>query len=255
MSMVSLRSPSTIASASFSSRPARRRIQPARLCTMSRIMSSLASSVRPAQVTMPSTSGTWRSSVIAASSVWPSRGAISIRRMRSATAVLTMPPRCSWSSASRMSASRRDPPRRSRPSLPAGWLRKRPIAPATSRLFIRRATTEGVRKLSLRNWASVSPILSLLRGMIAVCGIGSPSGWRNRAVTANQSAMPPTSPASAKARTKPQAGWRWSSRVAAMKIAAMPASIAVASARMPRALCAGEKRPRPVRRNRLMPVQ
>ena len=31
--------------------------------------------------------------------------------------------------------------------------------------------------------------------MIAVCGIGSPSGWRNSAVTANQSAMPPTNPA------------------------------------------------------------
>ena len=47
---------------------------------------------------------------------------------------------------------------------------------------------------------------SLLRGMIAVCGIGRPSGWRNSAVTANQSASPPTIAASAKARTKPQAG-------------------------------------------------
>ena len=37
---------------------------------------------------------------------------------------------------------------------------------------IRRATTEGVRKLSRRKAASVSPIRSLLRGMIAVCGIG-----------------------------------------------------------------------------------
>jgi hypothetical protein len=27
--------------------------------------------------------------------------------------------------------------------------------------------------------------------MIAVCGIGRPSGWRNSAVTANQSARPP----------------------------------------------------------------
>jgi hypothetical protein len=31
--------------------------------------------------------------------------------------------------------------------------------------------------------------------MTAVCGIGRPSGWRNTAVTANQSAMPPTSDA------------------------------------------------------------
>ena len=29
---------------------------------------------------------------------------------------------------------------------------------------------------------------SLLLGMIAVCGIGRPSGWRNSATTANQSA-------------------------------------------------------------------
>ena len=43
-------------------------------------------------------------------------------------------------------------------------------------------------------------------GMIAVCGIGMPSGWRNSAVTANQSAMPPTNPALAAAcsRSVPQ---------------------------------------------------
>jgi hypothetical protein len=35
--------------------------------------------------------------------------------------------------------------------------------------------------------------------MIAVCGIGMPSGWRNSAVTANQSARPPTIDASAAA--------------------------------------------------------
>ena len=39
--------------------------------------------------------------------------------------------------------------------------------------------------------------------MIAVCGIGSPSGRRNSAVTANQSASAPTMPASAAARTYP----------------------------------------------------
>ncbi len=38
--------------------------------------------------------------------------------------------------------------------------------------------------------------------MIAVCGIGKPSGRRNSAVTANQSAKPPTIAASAAARTK-----------------------------------------------------
>ncbi len=35
--------------------------------------------------------------------------------------------------------------------------------------------------------------------MMAVCGIGMPRGWRNSAVTANQSAMPPTKPALAAA--------------------------------------------------------
>ena len=35
--------------------------------------------------------------------------------------------------------------------------------------------------------------------MMAVWGIGMPSGWRNSAVTANQSAMPPTKPALAAA--------------------------------------------------------
>ena len=40
--------------------------------------------------------------------------------------------------------------------------------------------------------------------MTAVWGIGSPSGWRKRAVTVNQSASPPTSEASAPARTKPR---------------------------------------------------
>jgi len=121
----------------------------------------------------------------------------------------------------------------------AGRLAEEPADPAgdvdaaqTPR--IRRATTEGVRKLSFRKLASVSPIRSLLRGMIAVCGIGRPSGWRKRAVTANQSAMPPTSPASAKAWAKPQAGWASARLATAMKIAAIPASIAVASARMPR---------------------
>ena len=45
--------------------------------------------------------------------------------------------------------------------------------------------------------------ISQLRGIRPVCGIGSPSGRRKSAVTANQSARPPTMPASAMARRKP----------------------------------------------------
>ena len=47
---------------------------------------------------------------------------------------------------------------------------------------------------------SASPMRSLLAGMMAVCGSGTPSGWRNSAVTANQSASPPTIAASQNAR-------------------------------------------------------
>jgi hypothetical protein len=42
--------------------------------------------------------------------------------------------------------------------------------------------------------------------MIAVCGIGIPSGCLNKAVTANQSASAPIMPASAAARTYPTHG-------------------------------------------------
>jgi hypothetical protein len=42
----------------------------------------------------------------------------------------------------------------------------------------------------------LSMIFSRRLGMIAVCAIGMPSGWRNSAVTANQSARPPTTAAS-----------------------------------------------------------
>ena len=62
----------------------------------------------------------------------------------------------------------------------------------------------GVRRLSWTKVASVLANWSFRSGMTAVWGIGRPRGWRNRAVTANQSASPPTSDASAPARTKPR---------------------------------------------------
>lgn len=69
-------------------------------------------------------------------------------------------------------------------------------------------TTLASRKLVSTNSPSVRPISSLRLGMIAVCGIGSPSGRRNRAVTANQSASAPTIPPSAAARTYASHGCR-----------------------------------------------
>ena len=62
-------------------------------------------------------------------------------------------------------------------------------------------TISGSRKFSPTNPPSEVPSWSFLRRMSAVCGMGMPRGWRNRAVTANQSARPPTIPASAAART------------------------------------------------------
>ena len=51
------------------------------------------------------------------------------------------------------------------------------------------------------NSPSVSAMRRWLRGMMAVCGIGRPSGRRNKATTAYQSASPPTVAAAAKAAT------------------------------------------------------
>ncbi len=201
ISTVSFRSPSMIASASLASSPASFNTQLAFLCTMSRMSGSLASSARAIQRIAASSIGTWRSSLIAEASAWPRRGDTSALRSRLEIAPLTMPPSRSSSRLSNTSAIRREAPARIRVPCPAGVWRKRPAAPATSIVRIRRATTAGMRKFSWMKRASVSPIRSLLRGMIAVCGIGRPSGCRNNAVTANQSASPPTIAASAKALT------------------------------------------------------
>src|SRR5581483_1427157 len=60
--------------------------------------------------------------------------------------------------------------------------------------------------------------------MSAVCGIGRPSGRRNRAVTANQSATPPTIDASAPA-------WTYPSRVPCTPAAVTPMNRAVTATR------------------------
>ena len=62
-----------IASASLASRPASFSTQFAFLCTISRISGSLASSARAVQRMAASSIGTWRSSLIAEASAWPSR--------------------------------------------------------------------------------------------------------------------------------------------------------------------------------------
>ena len=64
-------------------------------------------------------------------------------------------------------------------------------------------TTSSARKFSPTKSPRLSPSTSFFVGMIAVWGIGRPSGCRKSAVTANQSASAPTMAASAVARTYP----------------------------------------------------
>ena len=68
---------------------------------------------------------------------------------------------------------------------------------------IRSRTISSVRKFSVKKSCRLRAISFLRVGMIAVCGMGSPNGWRNSAVTANQSAKAPTMAASAPALTNP----------------------------------------------------
>ena len=61
----------------------------------------------------------------------------------------------------------------------------------------RSTTFSRVRKLSWTKVPSARPIWSFRFGMMAVWGMGIPSGCRNRATTANQSARAPIIDASA----------------------------------------------------------
>ena len=67
-------------------------------------------------------------------------------------------------------------------------------------------TTSSARKFSSMNEPRPAPISSFLLETRLVCGMGRPSGRRNSAVTANQSASAPTMPPSLAARTKPSHG-------------------------------------------------
>jgi len=64
---------------------------------------------------------------------------------------------------------------------------------------IRSDSTSALRKFSCTNVPKVAANWSLRSTISAVCGMGRPSGRRNSAVTANQSAIPPTMEASAAA--------------------------------------------------------
>ena len=82
---------------------------------------------------------------------------------------------------------------------PAIWARRL----ATSTREISRVTYSVVRMRPPTMPPTRAAMSCQLAGMSAVCGMGMPSGWRKSAVTANQSASPPTTPASAMARIHP----------------------------------------------------
>ena len=94
------------------------------------------------------------------------------------------------------------PSRTTRAAL-AGCVSHSPIRFDTVALASRSRITCSCRKFSAMNCSRPRPRSSLRFGISAVCGIGSPSGCLNSAVTANQSAIAPTIDASAPALTKP----------------------------------------------------
>ena len=91
------------------------------------------------------------------------------------------------------------------------------------------STGAASRKCTSMNSPSLSAMRCWLLWMIAVCGIGNPSGLRNSATTAYQSARPPMVAASAKAATKPKTGCSGSNNFAVTNSASVPASTSVAS--------------------------
>jgi hypothetical protein len=84
-----------------------------------------------------------------------------------------------------------------------GSVSQLPTRRLSSAASIRSRTTDSCRKFSPMNSSRLRPSSSLRFGISAVCGIGSPSGRLNSAVTANQSAIAPTMDASAPVFTKP----------------------------------------------------
>ena len=81
----------------------------------------------------------------------------------------------------------------------AGSARKLRRMPARSSRPSTRRTSASVKTWLATKRPSPWPSRSFWFGMMAVCGMGRPSGRRNSAVTANQSARPPTTPALAAA--------------------------------------------------------
>src|SRR6201996_7634668 len=120
------------------------------------------------------------------------------------------------------------PANRAAESRPDSQVASRGTRPAAR---IRSASTSADRKFSCTNWPRVAANWSLRSTISAVCGMGRPSGRRNRAVTATQSATPPTIDASAPAWTKPSRVPWWPTAVTTMNRTVTAPSRAVARRR------------------------
>ena len=166
----------------------------------SRISPSFSATSRARPWTSRSSSCWWRSFTVRSASPSASTGAIGRRLSGS----ITLRSSRAWTSSSRTTAE-------ALRSAPAAWrTTMRACSGSRSHSAARRLSwaarslapsTSGERKLFWTKLPRLRPIRSFRCGMMAVCGIGRLSGRRNSAVMANQSATPPTMPASAVART------------------------------------------------------
>ena len=164
-------------------------------------------SQRCASSSVRSTRPWWAPSRTTSSSRLPATGLMGSARKRGSSASSTI--------AARSSSRTRERPAwriEATSSQARRALRSTPSQPPTRRLSraesMRCRTIASCRKFSPTNSWRLRPSISLRRGISAVCGIGSPIGCLNSAVTANQSAIAPTMEASAAALTKPsQPSW------------------------------------------------
>ena len=153
---------------------------------------------RPSIVAL--TRAAWRWSRIAVSSDSPaSRDTSRVARRRRTPA--TIRSTAASSSTASMTVAATATARAATRSALAGCSSHAPRRSTCAGSARRSRTWSSSRKFSSTKVARFWPSPSLDRGMTAVCGIGTPSGWRNSATTANQSASPPTRPASSAART------------------------------------------------------
>ena len=188
---------------------------------LSRTASRLSSNAWAARLSRASSSSWCRLSLVTSASTLPRKGATCVAWSR-ATALSWISSRNSSSGSASIVLATPVTSCLARRPLFSGLAVHRAARSERRSARSSAATTSRTRKCFCTKLPRMRPMRSFWVATIAVWGIGSPRGRRNRAVTANQSASPPTSDASAVARTKPSHGWTPSRKRAPMKT--MPAS-------------------------------